>query len=78
MSKIKVLQRIKLQIGAFSEPDARFTYINVDFIILLLFSDGYQYCMTIIDRFARRPEVLPTVRHDYRLNCSCIDTQLDI
>ena len=39
-------------------PDARFSNIHLDLIGPLLPSDGKTYCLTIIDRFTRWPEVI--------------------
>ncbi|GBN67156.1 hypothetical protein AVEN_210984-1 [Araneus ventricosus] len=56
----KIQRHTKSPIGTFSLPDARFAHINIDFIGPLPPSDVYTYCMTIIDRFTRWPEVIPT------------------
>lgn len=58
--RAKIHRHTKSPIGTFSSPDARFSHIHIDFIGPLPISDGYQYCMTIIDRFTRWPEVIPT------------------
>ncbi|GBN19871.1 Transposon Tf2-11 polyprotein [Araneus ventricosus] len=56
----KVTRHTKSPIGTFALPDARFAHIHIDFIGPLPPSDGNQFCMTIIDRFTRWPEVIPT------------------
>lgn len=58
--RAKINKHTKSPIGTFAEPDARFAHIHIDFIGPLPPSDGNQYCMTIIDRFTRWPEVIPT------------------
>ncbi|GBM42315.1 Pro-Pol polyprotein [Araneus ventricosus] len=58
--RAKVTRHTKSPIGTFAIPDARFSHIHIDFIGPLPPSDGNQFCMTIIDRFTRWPEVIPT------------------
>ncbi|GFT11730.1 retrovirus-related Pol polyprotein from transposon 412 [Trichonephila clavipes] len=58
--RAKVTRHTKSPIGTFALPDARFAHIHLDFIGPLPPSNGNQFCMTIIDRFARWPEVIPT------------------
>ncbi|GBM79530.1 Transposon Ty3-G Gag-Pol polyprotein [Araneus ventricosus] len=54
------LTQLRRFLGTFSLPDARFVHNNIDFIGPLPTSDGYTYCMTIVDSFTRWPEVIPT------------------
>ncbi|GFX77634.1 hypothetical protein TNCV_4223931 [Trichonephila clavipes] len=58
--RAKVTWHTKSPIGTFALPDARFAHIHLDFIGPLPPSNGNQFCMTIIDRFTRWPEVIPT------------------
>ncbi|GFU72288.1 hypothetical protein TNCV_1136171 [Trichonephila clavipes] len=58
--RAKVTRHTKSPIGTFALPDARFAHIHLDFIGPLPPSNGNQFCMTIIDRFTRWPEVIPT------------------
>ncbi|GBO18110.1 Transposon Ty3-G Gag-Pol polyprotein, partial [Araneus ventricosus] len=58
--RAKVTRHTKSPIGTFALPDARFAHIHIDFIGPLPPSVGNQFCMTIIDRFTRWPEVIPT------------------
>ncbi|GBM60006.1 Retrovirus-related Pol polyprotein from transposon 412 [Araneus ventricosus] len=58
--RAKVTRHTKSPIGTFALPDARFAHIHIDFIGPLPPSDGNQFCMTIIERFTRWPEVIPT------------------
>ncbi|GFX19318.1 retrovirus-related Pol polyprotein from transposon 412 [Trichonephila clavipes] len=58
--RVKVTRHTKSPIGTFALPDARFAHIHLDFIGPLPPSNGNQFCMTIIDRFTRWPEVIPT------------------
>lgn len=58
--RAKVNKHTRSPIGTFADPDARFAHIHIDFIGPLPPSDGNQFCMTVIDRFTRWPEVIPT------------------
>ncbi|GFT99444.1 transposon Tf2-9 polyprotein [Trichonephila clavipes] len=58
--RAKVTRHTKSPIGTFALPDARFAHIHLDFIGPLPPSNGNQFCTTIIDRFTRWPEVIPT------------------
>ncbi|GBM85580.1 Gag-Pol polyprotein [Araneus ventricosus] len=58
--RAKVTRHTKSPIGTFALPDAFFAHIHIDFIGPLPPSDGNQFCMTIIDRLTRWPEVSPT------------------
>ncbi|GBM60187.1 Pro-Pol polyprotein, partial [Araneus ventricosus] len=59
--RAKVFQHTKAPLSTFSEPDARFSHIHLDYIGPLPISEGKKYCLTIIDRFTRWSEVIPTV-----------------
>lgn len=55
----KVGRHVKLQPAIFSVPDQRFDHVHIDLIGPLPESDGYRYCLTMIDRFSRWPEAIP-------------------
>lgn len=40
-------------------PAARFQHIHIDIVGPLITSEGYNYCLTMIDRFSRWPEAVP-------------------
>lgn len=55
----KVHKHTKTPLGTFALPDARFAHIHIDLIGPLPPSEGQVYCLTIIDRYTRWPEVVP-------------------
>lgn len=55
----KVQQHTRSPPGHFSAPDGRFKHIHVDLVGPLMEVDGYQYLLTIVDRFTRWPVVVP-------------------
>ncbi|KFM68514.1 Transposable element Tcb1 transposase, partial [Stegodyphus mimosarum] len=57
----KIHAHSKSPLGTFFLPDARFAYIGIDFIGPLPLSENNNYCMTIIDRFTRRPEAIAII-----------------
>lgn len=44
------------QVESFMKSTKRFEHIHVDIVGPLLVSQGFRYCLTIVDRFTRWPE----------------------
>lgn len=57
--KCKIQRHTKSPVGTFATPDARFCHIHVDLVGPLPMCQGYQYLLTVIDRFSRWPVAVP-------------------
>ncbi|GFS78721.1 hypothetical protein TNCV_3148891 [Trichonephila clavipes] len=58
--RAKVFKHTKAPLSTFALPDARFAHIHIDYIGPYPPSKEYKYFLTIIDRYTRWPEVIPT------------------
>ncbi|GFW60927.1 hypothetical protein TNCV_4871381 [Trichonephila clavipes] len=58
--RAKVFKHTKAPLSTFALPNARFAHIHIDYIGRYPPSKGYKYCLIIIDRYTRWPEVIPT------------------
>ena len=55
----KINRHVSAPIGTFTQPDQRFEHIHIDLVGPLPPSNGFNYCLTAIDRFSRWPEAFP-------------------
>ncbi|GBL76322.1 hypothetical protein AVEN_234565-1 [Araneus ventricosus] len=59
--RAKVFKHTNAPFSTFSLPDARFSHIRIDYIRPFPPSNGYKYCLNIIDRYTRWSKEIPTV-----------------
>ncbi|GFW90599.1 retrovirus-related Pol polyprotein from transposon 412 [Trichonephila clavipes] len=57
--KSKIHRHTRSPLSSFQEPSQRFDHVHLDLIGPLPPSNGYTYCMTMIDRFSKWPEAQP-------------------
>ncbi|GFT95037.1 hypothetical protein TNCV_1473031 [Trichonephila clavipes] len=57
--KSKIHRHTRSPLSSFQEPSQRFDHVHLDLIGHLPPSNGYTYCLTMIDRFSKWPEVQP-------------------
>ena len=55
----KVSRHVHTPLGFFKTPTQRFSHVHIDLIGPLPIAHSYRYCLTMIDRFTRWPEVYP-------------------
>lgn len=55
----KVQMHTKSPLVKFLVPDERFSHLHIDLIGPLPVCHGYKYCLTMVDRYTRWPEVVP-------------------
>jgi len=49
----KIARHVKVIPSQFIAPDGHFSHVHIDIIGPLPFSEGFQYCLILIDRFSR-------------------------
>ena len=57
--RAKVNRHVSSPLGTYDLPRFRFAFIHVDIVGPLPPSQGNRYCLTVVDRFTRWPEVIP-------------------
>ncbi|GFV95131.1 retrovirus-related Pol polyprotein from transposon opus [Trichonephila clavipes] len=57
--KSKIHRHTRSPLSSFQEPSQRFDHVHLDLIGPLPPSNGYTYCLTMIDRFPKWPEAQP-------------------
>lgn len=57
--KNKITRHVKAPLGTFIPPNQRFDHVHLDIVGPLTMSDGFSYCLTVVDRFSRWPEAFP-------------------
>lgn len=58
--KSKVSKHVKSPVGVYPLVSSRFSEVHLDIVGRLPVSENKQYCITLIDRFTRWPEAIPT------------------
>ncbi|GFW29798.1 transposon Tf2-6 polyprotein [Trichonephila clavipes] len=57
--KSKIHRHTRSPLSSFQEPSQRFDHVHLDLIGPLPPSNGYTYCLTMIDRFSKWPKAQP-------------------
>ncbi|GFX07235.1 hypothetical protein TNCV_2972121 [Trichonephila clavipes] len=57
--KSQIHRHTRSPLSSFQEPSQRFDHVHLDLIGPLPPSNGYTYCLTILDRFSKWPEAQP-------------------
>ncbi|CAK1590640.1 unnamed protein product [Parnassius mnemosyne] len=55
----KVSRHVSAPLGTYDLPRTRFSYVHIDLIGPLPYSNDFRYCLTAVDRFTRWAEVMP-------------------
>lgn len=54
----KISRHVAAPTGKFTLPSSRFEHVHMD-IVIMPPSEGFRYCLTMVDRFTRWPEAVP-------------------
>lgn len=57
--RCKITRHTQSPLGTFSPVTERFSALHIDIVGPLPTSDGFRYCLTLIDRYTRWPEAIP-------------------
>lgn len=57
--RCKVTRHTSAPLSQFPSTSSRFSHVHLDIVGPLTPSSDYRYCLTIVDRFTRRPEAIP-------------------
>lgn len=57
--RAKVYRHTRPPVGNFVPPNARFKHLHIDLVGPMPPSEGFRYCLTMVDRFSKWPEAVP-------------------
>lgn len=57
--RAKISRHVSTPVSHFISPTSRFGHVHMDIVGPLPSSQGYNYCLTCVDRFSRWPEAIP-------------------
>lgn len=57
--RAKICRHTRAELEKFPVPDSRFEHVNIDIVGPFPRSSGYNYCLTMVDRYSRWLEAIP-------------------